>query len=84
MLWAAELWAAELWAGAALPVMMRYSAHSSRFFHSLTGPTSVEVLSSPSRLSCALIQPFVPVVAAFSSTVTPSFAFHLFAIPLGF
>ena len=84
MLWAAELWAAELWAGAALPVMMRYSAHSTHFSHSSTGPTSVEVLSSPSRLSYALVRPFELVVAAFSSTVGPSFAFHLFAIPLGF
>ena len=65
-------------------MMMRYSAHSTRSSHSLTGPTSVEVLSSPSLASCALIQPFELVAAAFSSTVAPSFAFHLFAIPLGF
>ena len=83
MLWAAELWAAELWAGAALPVMMRYSAHSTRFSHSSRGPISVEVLSSLSPVSCAPIRPSELVVAAFSSTVKPSFAFHLFAIPLG-
>ena len=84
MLWAAELWAAELWAGAALPVMMRYSAHSNRSSHSSMGPTSEEVLSWPSQVSCAPNRPFEPVVAAFSSTVAPSFVFHLFAIPLDF
>ena len=84
MLWAAELWAAELQAGAALPVMMRYSAHSIRSSHSSRGPISVEVPSSPSLASYALIRPFELVEAAFSSTVAPSFAFHLFAIPLGF
>ena len=84
MLWAAELWAAELWAGAALPVMMRYSAHWTRSSHSWRGPTLVEALSSPSLVSYAPIQPSELVVAAFSSTVGPSFAFHLFAIPLGF
>ena len=79
MLWAAELWAAELWAGAALPVMMRYSAHSTHSSHSLRGPISVEVLSSPSLVSYAPIQPSELVVAAFSSTARLSFAFHLFA-----
>ena len=84
MLWAAELFAAELWAGAALPVKKPHSVHSTHSSHSSTGPTSVEDLSSPSLVSCAPIQPFELVVAAFSSTVVPSFAFHLFAIPLGF
>lgn len=76
------LWAAELWAGVALPVMMRYSARSIRSSHSSTGPTSAEVLSSLSPVSCAPILLFELVAAAFSSTATPSFAFHLFAIPL--
>lgn len=84
MLWAAELLAAELWAGAALPVMKRHSAHSTRSSHSLTGPTSVEVLALPSLVSCVPIRPFGLVAAAFSSTVVPSFAFRLFAILLGF
>ena len=65
-------------------MMMRCSAPLIHSSHSSTGPTSVEVLSSPSRLSYALVRPSELVVAAFSSTEAPSFAFHLFATPLGF
>ena len=65
-------------------MMMRYYAHSFRSSHSSTGPTLAEVLSWPSQLSYAPIRPFELVVVAFSSIVAPSFAFHLFAIPLDF